>query len=642
MAIFKSNPPAEEKTYSKSYRQFKGVDLTSAITEVDDSRSPYAPNMIADMAGFPCKRTGYAKVCDSLGGRINGIHSFITATNIKKMVVHAGDKLYSFDPAAPIVQPSPPTSYIYIAVVPEDAQPQLIYDGMNNARSTSFVYGGKLYILDGENYLVYSGSGNATQVEASAYVPTTRIAMQPAGGGTEYEPVNLLQPKRVNQFAWKDGSAVFQLDTKNIDSVVKCEQMNASGNWQNVTGYTADLAAGRVTFAAAPPVASTGDDNVRITFSKQVAGYADRVKHCTINTFYGIGSDSRIFISGNNNFRNYDWYSWSGHADYFPDINYTVVGAENNAIMGYLKQYDSLMIIKQANDQDASIFKRSATMSGNETVFLTEQGLAGVGAVSRWCFGTLYDDNLFLAKDGVFGLDTSQVTQQRTAQLRSYYVNGELTREPGLEDAVCCVSGGYYYLFVNGHVYIADSKQENQNPSKSHGYEWFYWTDVPARCVIEYEGDIYFGTNEGELHKFKTEADYGMEAYSDNGVAIACAWATKMDTLGDCSSFKRIEKANTGALVMPFASATGDICYVTDGGEEMVKAFSMNTTFDWNDVDFNDMDFGTLPYPTFVPARKKERKVRMFQVIVRNSRLNDAMGLYEIRVEYKMKNPIKR
>ncbi len=66
-----------------------------------------------------------------------------------------------------------------------------------------------------------------------------------------------------------------------------------------------------------------------------------------------------------------------------------------------------------------------------------------------------------------------------------------------------------------------------------------------------------------------------MEAYSDNGAAIACAWATKMDTLGDCSSFKRIEKANTGALVMPFASASGDICYVTDGGEEMVKAFSM-------------------------------------------------------------------
>ena len=58
MATFKSNPPAEEKTYAKSYRGFKGVDLTSAITEIDDSRSPYAPNMIADLSGFPCKRTG--------------------------------------------------------------------------------------------------------------------------------------------------------------------------------------------------------------------------------------------------------------------------------------------------------------------------------------------------------------------------------------------------------------------------------------------------------------------------------------------------------------------------------------------------------------------------------------------------------
>lgn len=641
MAMFKSDPPTEEKTYAKSYRDFKGVDLTSAITEVDDSRSPYAPNMIADMAGFPCKRTGFIRVCDSLGGRINGIHSFITAENIKKMVVHAGNELYSFEPSAPVVQPSPPTSYIYIAVVPEDAQPELIYSGMNNTRSTSFVYGGKLYILDGENYLAYSGSGSAAQVEASAYVPTTRIAMQPAGGGTEHEPVNLLQPKRINQFAWKTGSTVFQLDTKNIDSIVKCEQIDASGSWQNVTGYTADLVAGRVTFSAAPPVASTGDDNVRITFSKRVSGYAERVKNCTINTFYGIGSDSRIFISGNNKYRNYDWYSWSGKADYFPDVNYTVVGAENNAIMGYLKQYDSLMIIKQANDQDASIFKRSATLNGSDTIFTTQQGLAGVGAVSRWCFGTLYDDNLFLAKDGVFGLDTSQVTQQRTAQVRSFYVNGELTKEPGLEEAVCCVSKGYYYLFVNGRVYIADARQKNVNPSKSFGYEWFYWTDVPARCALEYEGELYIGTDEGELHKLKTESKFGMEAYSDNGQAISCAWATKMDTLGDCSSFKRIDKPGTGVLVMPFASASGQIYYVADG-EKPVKGFSMNTTFDWSDIDFDNIDFGTLPYPTFVPARKKERKARMFQIIVKNDALNDGLGLYEIRVQYKMKNPIKR
>ena len=68
----------------------------------------------------------------------------------------------------------------------------------------------------------------------------------------------------------------------------------------------------------------------------------------------------------------------------------------------------------------------------------------------------------------------------------------------------------------------------------------------------------------------------------------------------------------------------------------------MNTTFDWSDIDFDNIDFGTLPYPTFVPARKKERKARMFQIIVKNDALNDGLGLYEIRVQYKMKNPIKR
>lgn len=631
---------ADEKIYTKSYRNFKGVDLTSAITEVEDGRSPYAPNMIADLAGFPQKRPGYAQIA-SLGGRINGIHPFVTAAGIKKMIVHAGDKIYAFDGS--VAPPSLPVSQAYAVLMPEDCTPTLVYNGAKNARSMSFAKNGKLYIQDGENYIAYNGS-TAADVEDSAYVPTTAISMAPTGGGEDHEPINLLQPQRINSFLGTAGATVYQLDAEGITRVDKCEKKDGSGNWVEITSYAPNLTDGKVTFTEAPGVPPvTGEDNVKITFTKEVSGYAERIKKCTINTQYGINNDLRVFVSGNPEYRNYDWHSdLSGRADYFPDVGYSVVGGEGGAVMGYLKQYDDLVIVKQPSGQDASIFMRSATLgTDGDTIFTVKQGLSGVGAVSKYCFTSFMDDNLFLSREGVIGFDTSSITQQKTTQLRSYYVNAELTREDALYEAAACCANGYFYLCVNGHVYIADSRQKNGNPSESYGYEWYYWLDVPARCVCEYEGFLYIGSADGKVHKFKTELDYGIDAYSDNGAAIMSAWATKMDTLRDASAYKKIQKGGTGVLIMLFGKSSGKIYFVTDG-QKQVKAFTMNIEFDFDDVDFDDVDFGTLPYPQFVPTRKKERKARMFQVIVENSAANEGFGLYEIKVDYSFAKVIKR
>ncbi|BDF57513.1 hypothetical protein CE91St36_03300 [Christensenellaceae bacterium] len=357
---------------------------------------------------------------------------------------------------------------------------------------------------------------------------------------------------------------------------------------------------------------------------------------------YGIGNDTRVFVSGNPNYRNYDWWCTALRADYFPDVNYNIVGSEAGAIMGYLKQYDDLVIVKEQSGQDASVFLRSATLSDkNEAAFITKQGLAGVGACSMYGFATLVDDNIFLSKDGVYGMDTSSVTQQKTTQIRSYYVNASLTKEAGLDEAVCCVNDGYFYLFINGHVYVADSRQKNINPSKSFGYEWYYWTDIPARVVAVIDGCIWFGAKDGRVCAFKTELTDGMDAYSDNGRAIAAAWATKMDRLSDSAVYKKITKTGTGVVVKPFAKTDGTICYMTDGEQE-VKEYAMSTIFDFDNVDFDNFNFGMLPNPLFVPARKKKRKAKMWQMIVKNSAVNSAFGLYEIRVNYELCGFIKR
>lgn len=623
--------------YVKRYASFKGVDMSSAVTEVDESRSPDAPNMIADSEGFPQKRTGF-KIMWSFPGKINGIYSLVIG-GVRQFVIHAGTKLYKNDGTK---------NY--------DSADMLLYEGLNDNVSTGFVTGEKLYILDGSNYVVFDGE-TVKNVEEEGYVPTTMIAAPPTGGGEDFEPVNLLSSSRINRFQGTAGTTTYQLDAEGIDSVTKIEKLNSSGVWEDVSNssYTVNTATGQITFTTAPGVPPvTGEDNIRITFEKTVDGYADRIKKCTVATFYGYNNDTRVFLTGNPDYKNYDWYSYGAfepNPAYFPDNNYSVIGNDNSAVMGYLRQYDYLAIVKEYNGQDASVFFRSAGIGeNNEIRFTVSQGMAAVGAISKRCMANLIDDPMFLTGEGVFGLDTYSKTQQKIAQPRSRYIDTALNKEQYKGTAFAVTHNGYYMLFINGHVYVADSRQRNTNPSGSFGYEWFYWTDVPATCGASIDGGLYVGDINGYVRQMKTMIDDSMEAYSDETSiadgepvksAIYSAWSTNMDVLSDSSSFKKVDKRNTGILTRPFAASSGDIYYLNDTDTPLVKSFSSTTVFDFDNVDFESFNFGELPRPMFIPCNRKVRKAKLFGIKVVNDKMDESFGVLEIHITYIAGNAIK-
>ena len=55
-----------------------------------------------------------------------------------------------------------------------------------------------------------------------------------------------------------------------------------------------------------------------------------------------------------------------------------------------------LIIIKEDNQQDSTIFQRWGTLQSDGSVlFQIEQGIAGTGAISKYCFANLIDEPLF-------------------------------------------------------------------------------------------------------------------------------------------------------------------------------------------------------------------------------------------------------
>ena len=112
------------------------------------------------------------------------------------------------------------------------------------------------------------------------FIPTTVIGREPSGGGTLFEAVNLLQPKRINSFV-SDGTATeFLLDSMGIDTAEVTVWVDGEEKSEG-EDYTVDREAGKVFFTQAP-ADSAGLDSVTIRFSKTVTGYRERICKCTI------------------------------------------------------------------------------------------------------------------------------------------------------------------------------------------------------------------------------------------------------------------------------------------------------------------------------------------------------------------------
>ena len=79
------------------------------------------------------------------------------------------------------------------------------YSDANNARSRSWQFDDKVYIVDGKKLLVWDGS-EVKPASEIAKIPTVTIAKSPNGGGTSYEDLNLIQSGFTELFAGTEPS----------------------------------------------------------------------------------------------------------------------------------------------------------------------------------------------------------------------------------------------------------------------------------------------------------------------------------------------------------------------------------------------------------------------------------------------------
>lgn len=519
---------------SRVYSNFGGNDYAHDL--VDFNRSPDSLNVWVDYGeddGRPLTTRKGMTLQGDFGGAIYGIH-FIKLSGTVKCLVHTGDKLllWSNYPTTPAT-----TS-------------ELKASGMNTAISTSFVFNDKLYIIDGLNYLVYNGSTLVT-VESVATIPTTSINMKPDGSpfvsqaDTTYQLINLLQPKRKNSFVADGTSTVFVLDTQDLDDVGTFA-MEATVNGVNLvetTGFTVDRTTGMVTFSVAPAAPATpGQDNVVITLSKTISGYADMIKECTVTQEF----DSRIFFAGNSDYPSYVYSSELNDPTYVGDQNYWPCGTETNQTKTLIPGNSVLWVIKEANQDKPSIYYLTPTLSDTYgKIYPASQSNATTGCASTGInFG---DDIVFMGNEGLKAIINSDIKSENLLGHRSSLVDEKMTGETGFGNCIMQEYKGYLLCLINSHLYLADSRQKWSNEETlSIEYEWYYW-ELPntINYMKVYNQILYFGNATGEIYTYA--------GTTDNTVAITSYWCTPHDFFDTVTLEKTTSKK--GSVVR----GTGDI-----------------------------------------------------------------------------------
>lgn len=591
---------------------FRGVDFSSSPFHVGKSRATNMRNLINEY-GVNHKRRGWAEIKDfkpydsDESCAVNGIFLYNHGAH-SVMLCHVGQRLYRIDRVS---DSGRITDY------------ECISDGYTliDEKSQAFCSGGRLYIIGAGDYLVYGtwDEGESYELrrvygDRDTYVPTTTISIDNDSNVADtaratLEQVNLLTPYRKNKLLGaslkvtdEEGiestlpSRTWTLDSGYInadsDVTVTVETLDGEGEALTIeltnsgsdrtllldaegdaAGFC-DFSKGKVTLTIDTTPQVEGMDNITVCFA--VGEKNRQIDGCRFGILFGTdGNTDRLFLSGNSELPNVDFFSEVDDYTYFPDRNYCAVGSDASAIMGYIRLADStLVIFKEEYMSEPGLYYRTGSTRieyGQDGaiddiygIFPVVAGAIGERLVNRHALANFGSDALMLSRNGVWGIvlgANSRTTEGYTRE-RSRSINERLRRN-NLEGAAAIVYQNKYYLAVDGECYIADGRftyTTSDNLDGAFNYEWWYWDNIPARVFAVVENRLYFGTSDGMLCVFDDE-------HTDRTYQPCCegdiAYNTELSTVAYRSGIK-VSEGDGICFEDPVFAYLQEACQITE------------------------------------------------------------------------------
>ena len=471
-----------------------------------------------------------------------------------------------------------------------------------------FPFGGRVYVMDGTQYLSYDG----TMLDSvDGYRPLVSVTVPPAGGGEILEQVNKLCGSRRAWFSPDGESRVFMLPEKNIKSLDYAKD-NVRGEYLPKESYTADLAAGSVSFSEIP---AEGVNTIEIGWSVSESDRA-AVEKMRFSELYNGTQDSRVFLYGDGSSRAlYSGIDYDGRprADYFPDLNIVDVGDENTPITGMIRHFSRLMVFKSESAWSIA-FGLTAMADGSESAafYVTPVnrsiGSAAMGQVQLVLNSprTLYGADVYEWKNSsaYSAAVTADERQAKRISDRVYATLGDFS----LEDCFCFDDNPRqeYYICCGDralvHNYAADA--------------WYEYTGLSITGMVSFMGETVIGTADGRV-KILSE-----KSLSDDGRAIDARWESGSMSFGsDC---ERKYSAVLWVGTKPQDSGEVTVTVQTDRKSRYSEKLISSDLSSFKRMNFAALSFRTGRKPMMARLRIKAKKFVFYKLIFENNTADKA------------------
>jgi hypothetical protein len=575
MANFKPSKPPKPIEIS----EFKGINEAVGETEIELGQAVSQVNWRITQNFKPQKRQGHQTFIDyenalDVQGMWNG------TIDSKNVLISCNDgKVYEYD---------------------FDAETNTEIGTMTDARTSIFYFESKLYFLNGTEYKEYDGT---TFQDVDPYIPTVAIGTPPAGGGTPFESINLLTGKKKQEFVGDGVATAYQLAELGLDAnLVTCTIDGVTKT--EVTHFTVVRATGIVTFSVAP----ADESEVILGWTKVESGNADLVKKNKYAMINGPGNDTSVFIWGNPAQKNRR--SWSGtlKANYFPVINFTLVGSDEFAITDIVPHYSRQIISKQDRTHFSYAEWNATAQAWDYPVFDLNEA---VGNEAYNGVQIVKNSPVSIYKGSWWLWSNTDTEDERNADIISERLRESLS-ELDLSTAVTFDNQREKELWVNvgSNVYIWNYDNNTM----------YIYSNISGTCFLDVDGTIYYGS-QGTIERFEGTC----EVTDDEVITGFQDWDT-MEL--------RKNSRMTYTTIYPYSRTSLNIQYRTNKQGEW-KSITKPIEYlllDFDDYDFDDYTFATNRNPQTFPRKIRAKKYTSIQFRFSNGKLLEDCTLLNFKV----------
>lgn len=465
---------------------------------------------------------------------------------------------------------------------------------LTDAPTEFFGFGGKLYILNGHEYMVWDGIGDATIV--SGYVPLVSTANPPEGGGTLLEGVNKLTGARRARYSPDGTATVFHLPETNVESIDYVKDLLTG----TAITHTSDLAAGTVTISTAP---AKGVNSIEIGWTMADNDRAT-IEGMRFSEFYSGATDTRVFLYGDGTNRAvYSGLDNNGRptAEYFPDLNVLHAGEANTPITGLVRHFTMLLIFKS----------NSAYIAGYDTMELSGGALTSalflrpinrdIGNAAMGQVRLITNNPLTLHGSGVYEWKSGGgylSMDERNAKRVSGRVGGTL----GSFHLPDCMTfddeeSQEYYIFDGDRAIVYNYDEDT----------WYIYTDFPCTAMLTVGGELYAGNADGEVRHV------ARKYRSDDGAPIDAYW--RSGSMPFDREWMRKYSSRIYVTIKPESGARVAVTARSDRKSNYTEKVIVSSLSTFESANFGHWSFSTNRQPQVIRAKLKVKKVAFYQLI---------------------------